>query len=338
MDSTGLSIVGEREWAAAKHGGKGKRGWKKLHLGVDRAGAIVAQVLTDGNADDATTALGLIDTVEGNISSLTGDAAYDTVAIYDAARVRGANVIVPPTRTAAVSRRGPRSAVRDDTIRRVQEIGRRRWKKESGYHRASPHRERLLSVQTGHRGSSPCLSPEGAGSGGGHRVQHPEPDDRAGPTPLIRGRGLRSRGRGGAALVGFMHQRRVFLLPRFPELTRLHDLISFGAPSHGSHVRCLRFAVPVNRQPRKTRFRLEASLCRAGFAPAGFLRVVSRHVMAIPHSRALPGTLRARSRTRGRSTARRRSPPDRPDRVGATAHSRRRRPSTRDPRSTGCVC
>ena len=35
VDSTGLSIVGEGEWAAVKHGGRGKRGWKKLHLGVD---------------------------------------------------------------------------------------------------------------------------------------------------------------------------------------------------------------------------------------------------------------------------------------------------------------
>ena len=30
VDSTGLSIVGEGEWAAAKHGGRGRRGWKKL--------------------------------------------------------------------------------------------------------------------------------------------------------------------------------------------------------------------------------------------------------------------------------------------------------------------
>ena len=29
-DSTGLSLVGEGEWAAAKYGGRGKRGWKKL--------------------------------------------------------------------------------------------------------------------------------------------------------------------------------------------------------------------------------------------------------------------------------------------------------------------
>ncbi len=41
VDSTGLSIVGEGEWAAAKHGGRGQRGWKKLHLGVDQGGVML---------------------------------------------------------------------------------------------------------------------------------------------------------------------------------------------------------------------------------------------------------------------------------------------------------
>ena len=59
VDSTGLSVFGEGEWAAAKHGGRGKRGWKKLHLGVDRSGVIVAQALTEPTADDATTGGGL---------------------------------------------------------------------------------------------------------------------------------------------------------------------------------------------------------------------------------------------------------------------------------------
>ena len=58
VDSTGLSIVGEGEWAAAKYGKRGKRGRKKLHLGVDRAGVIVAQAITDPTADDATTGVG----------------------------------------------------------------------------------------------------------------------------------------------------------------------------------------------------------------------------------------------------------------------------------------
>ena len=136
VDSTGLSIVGEGEWAAAKYGGRGRRGWKKLHLGVDRSGVIVAEVLTDGNVDDAKTALDLIDAVEDNLASLTADAAYDTRAIYDVAAARRAKVVVPPIKTATRSRRrsAPASA-RDRTIMRVREVGLRRWKKEVGYHR-----------------------------------------------------------------------------------------------------------------------------------------------------------------------------------------------------------
>ena len=135
VDSTGLSIVGEGEWAAVKHGGRGTRGWKKLHFGVDGSGAIVAHVLTDGSVDDATTALTLIDAVEGNILRFTADGAYDTIAIYEAAGARGATVIVPPTKTAAVSRRRPPASVRDRTILRINKVGRRQWKKEAGYHR-----------------------------------------------------------------------------------------------------------------------------------------------------------------------------------------------------------
>jgi hypothetical protein len=135
VDSTGLSIVGEGEWAAAKYGDRGRRGWKKLHLGVDRTGMIVAQALTHGSADDAKAALDLIDSIEGDIESLTADAAYDTLAIYDASAARGTEVVIPPARSATRSRqRTFRSSARDRTIMRVKEIGRRRWKIESGYH------------------------------------------------------------------------------------------------------------------------------------------------------------------------------------------------------------
>ena len=124
----------DREWAAVKHGGRGIRGWKKLHLGVDGSGVIVAHALTGGHVDDATTALDLIDKVEGDVSCLTADAAYDTRGIYEAAGARGATVVIPPTRTATVSGRRPRSPARDRTIRQVQQAGRRQWKKDSGYH------------------------------------------------------------------------------------------------------------------------------------------------------------------------------------------------------------
>jgi len=136
IDSTGLSIVGEGEWAATKHGGRGRRGWKKLHLGVDRSGVIVAEVLTEGNINDANTALEIIDEVKNDITSITADSAYDTLAIYDASAARGADVIVPPSKSATRSlQRRSRTSARDCTIIEVKEIGRRQWKKESGYHR-----------------------------------------------------------------------------------------------------------------------------------------------------------------------------------------------------------
>ena len=110
VDSTGLSMVGEGEWAAVKHGGRGHRGWKKLHLAVDRAGVIVAHALTEPTVDDATIGIDLIETVDDEIARVTADAAYDTVAFYEAAGMRDATVVVPPSKTTRVSRRRPRCA------------------------------------------------------------------------------------------------------------------------------------------------------------------------------------------------------------------------------------
>jgi len=135
LDSSGLAIFGEGEWAAAKYGRRGRRGWKKLHVGVDQSGVILAHTLTEATVDDATTARGLITAVDGALVSVTADAAYDTIAVYEIATARGATVVVPPVRTAHVSRQGPRSAARDRTIRSVKQLGRRRWKTVAGYHR-----------------------------------------------------------------------------------------------------------------------------------------------------------------------------------------------------------
>ncbi|MCP5068169.1 MAG: IS5 family transposase, partial [bacterium] len=80
IDSSGLSAYGEGEWAAAKHGVKGRRGWRKLHLCVDARGMILAQCLTDATADDATTGVDLLSEVKETITSVTADGAYDTTA------------------------------------------------------------------------------------------------------------------------------------------------------------------------------------------------------------------------------------------------------------------
>ncbi len=132
VDSTELSIVGEGEWAAATHGGRGRRGWRKLHLGVDGSRVIGACALTEPTADDAMTGISLVDEVDGHRTRVTADPAYDTLACYGAAGARGARGVVPPTKTASLSRRGARLGARDRTIRRVKALGRRRWTKASG--------------------------------------------------------------------------------------------------------------------------------------------------------------------------------------------------------------
>ena len=115
LDSTGLSIVGAGEWAAAKHGGRGRRGWRKFHLGVDQSGVIRVHTLTEETGDDATTALDLLTAVDGPLVRVTADAAYDTVAVPGRG-VRRSSSHRPGRRTSLVTARG-----------RPRGIGRSRW-------------------------------------------------------------------------------------------------------------------------------------------------------------------------------------------------------------------
>ncbi len=133
VDATGLAIVGQGQWAAAKWGERGRRGWKKLHLAVDETGRVLAAALTDGAVPDAAVLPGLLDDIVGPIRRLTTDGGYDTHEVYAAATARGARVVVPPRRDAVVSG-DPVLADRDAHIEEIAEIGRRRWRVAAGQH------------------------------------------------------------------------------------------------------------------------------------------------------------------------------------------------------------
>ena len=86
IDSTGLSVFGEGQWAAAKHGKKGFQGWKKLHLGVDGNGFIVAEALTGPNVDDAKTGVRMIKNARYKVKAVIGDAcAYSVLILLEIA-------------------------------------------------------------------------------------------------------------------------------------------------------------------------------------------------------------------------------------------------------------
>jgi Transposase DDE domain len=52
VDSTGLQGCGQGEWHAQKHGEKKHKAWKKLPLGVDDQGHIIASTVTESHEQD----------------------------------------------------------------------------------------------------------------------------------------------------------------------------------------------------------------------------------------------------------------------------------------------
>ena len=80
VDSTGLRISGDSEWRRRKHRkGKARRGWRKLHIGVDDDGFVVASQLTESRRDDASVVPDLLEQIDAKVRRFTGDGAYDRV-------------------------------------------------------------------------------------------------------------------------------------------------------------------------------------------------------------------------------------------------------------------
>src|SRR3712207_4472074 len=120
-----------------KHGGRGRRSWKKLHLGVDAdTGRIVASALTGKDVDDGSQVGPLLDQVDGPVASVTADGAFDRDDVYGevAARHPDAAVIVPPRSGAVPSDTAETAPTqRDRHLHLIAERGRTGWQKASGY-------------------------------------------------------------------------------------------------------------------------------------------------------------------------------------------------------------
>jgi len=105
-------------------------------------GEIVARVLTDNGADDAGEVPALLGQVEGEIASVTADAAYDGEPVYRA--VAGhqpdlpPDVVIPPRASAVPSTEDAEArSQRDRHIQFIAERGRMAWQRAIGYGRRS---------------------------------------------------------------------------------------------------------------------------------------------------------------------------------------------------------
>ncbi len=96
----------------------------------------MAECLTESRVDDASVVPDLLRQVSDEVGRFTADGAYDKSAVYEALVERGAEVLVPPPKNARLSSKTTGAArARNRTVEAVRELGRREWKKESGYHR-----------------------------------------------------------------------------------------------------------------------------------------------------------------------------------------------------------
>src|SRR5829696_2836833 len=117
IDATGLKVYGAGEWRVEKHGARGKRTWRKLHLAVDPStGEILASALTSHEEGDASQIGPLLDQIPGSLGS----------------------VIIPPRSTAVPSPAvGSTPSQRDQHIQMIRDKGRLGWQKSVGYGRRS---------------------------------------------------------------------------------------------------------------------------------------------------------------------------------------------------------
>ena len=112
---------------------------------------IVAHALTAATVDDATTGVELIQAVNDDLTRVTADTAYDTIAFYDAASARGATVVVPPAKTARVSPTQAAVECSRSHDQRGEENRTATVEEEVTLPSASARRERILQVQVDHR-------------------------------------------------------------------------------------------------------------------------------------------------------------------------------------------
>jgi hypothetical protein len=141
VDSTGVKVLGEGEWKVRRHGADRRRVWRKVHLAIDaESHEIRAIEMTDHRHGDGEILPDLLAQVpeEEQIASVTGDGAYDTRSAYEASAARNAALIVPPRRNGKPWKtRTAGAGERNETLRAVRHLGRRLWKRWSGYHRRS---------------------------------------------------------------------------------------------------------------------------------------------------------------------------------------------------------
>jgi hypothetical protein len=154
IDSTGLKVYGEGEWKVRAHGVSKRRTWRKLHIGIDiNTQEIISVSLTGNDEDDAAVAQKMVEGKTEKIKSFRGDGAYDDFSLREKL---GASIeqIIPPPKDAVIHHHTKKKPLPDYLIQRnqavesINQIGRKEWKIDSGYHKRSLNETVMFRYKT----------------------------------------------------------------------------------------------------------------------------------------------------------------------------------------------
>lgn len=139
VDSTGLKVYGEGEWKVRKHGAGKHRTWMKMHLAMDAGSQQIKGVsLTSNSVEDSSAGISLIKSMKFRIGSLRGDGGYDKHKFREMLNARDIVQVIPPQSNAVINRKGLNYLIeRNESIKKIKRVGRKKWKQQSGYHQRS---------------------------------------------------------------------------------------------------------------------------------------------------------------------------------------------------------
>ena len=111
----------------------------------------MAAVASEASVTDGDVVPDLVKQVNRPIAQVSADGAYDKRKCYEALEATGAKVTIPPRRDARIWQHGNREGEpwqRDENLRAIRRVGRKRWKQESGYHRRSLAETAIFRLKT----------------------------------------------------------------------------------------------------------------------------------------------------------------------------------------------
>ncbi len=111
----------------------------KLHLALDEE-EILSMCLSENSFKDNQVFNDLVKGLKGEVSHVSAHETYDDSKIYDKCEKLGINPLIPPKKNSKLKHHDNSKAKpikRDEVLRNIKKLGRKRWKLKSSYSKKS---------------------------------------------------------------------------------------------------------------------------------------------------------------------------------------------------------